>query len=62
MMQNSCGRWPAMKLFAAGNTHRLYQTANAQAVGLYDRLEETFWFVAKDEETEELLFGILSDT
>ena len=51
-----------MKLFAAGNTHRLYQTANAQAVGLYDRLEETFWFVAKDEETEELLFGILSDT
>lgn len=47
---------------AAGNTRRLYQTANAQAVGLYNRLEETFWFVTKDEETEELLFGILSDT
>ena len=61
MMRNSCGRWPAMKLFAAGNTRRLYQTANAQAVGLYDRLEQTFWFVPKNEKIEDQLLETLPD-
>ena len=34
---------------AAGNTRRLYQAMDGQAVGLYDSEECTFWFVTKDE-------------
>ena len=40
---------------AAGNTRRLYQAMDGQAVGLYDNEEGTFWFVAKDETVQERL-------
>ena len=38
-----------------GNTRRLYQAMDGQAVGLYDNEEGTFWFVAKDEAVQERL-------
>ena len=40
---------------AIGNTRRLYQAMDGQAVGLYDNEEGTFWFVAKDETVQERL-------
>ncbi len=40
---------------AAGNTRRLYQAMDGQAVGLYDSEECTFWFVTKDETVQERL-------
>ena len=44
---------------AAGNTRRLYQAVDEQAVGLYDSEEGTFWFVTKDEATQERLEAAL---
>ena len=44
---------------AAGNTRRLYQAMNGQAVGLYDSEESTFWFVANDEAVQEQLETII---
>jgi uncharacterized protein involved in copper resistance len=40
---------------AIGNTRRLYQAMDGQAVGLYDSEEGMFWFVAKDEAVQERL-------
>ena len=44
---------------AAGNTRRLYQAMNGQAVGLYDREEHTFWFITRDEAAQEGLENLL---
>lgn len=40
---------------AEGNTRKLYQAMDGQAVGLYDSEECTFWFVTKDEAAQERL-------
>ena len=44
---------------AVGNTRRLYQAMDGQAVGLYDNEEGTFWFVTKDEATQERLEALV---
>lgn len=44
---------------AAGNTRKLYQAMEGQAVGLYDSEERTFWFVTRDEAAQERLEKML---
>ena len=44
---------------AQGNTRKLYQAMEGQAVGLYDREERTFWFVTRDEAAQERLEKML---
>lgn len=44
---------------AQGNTRKLYQAMEGQAVGLYDREERTFWFVTRDEAAQERLEEML---
>ena len=47
---------------AEGNTRKLYQAMDGQAVGLYDSEERTFWFVTRDEAAQERLENMLGFT
>ena len=47
---------------AEGNTRKLYQAMEGQAVGLYDSEERTFWFVTRDEAAQERLENMLGFT
>lgn len=44
---------------AVGNTRKLYQAMDGQAVGLYDGEERTFWFITKEEAAQEQLETML---
>ena len=44
---------------AQGNTRKLYQAMEGQAVGLYDSEERTFWLVTRDEAAQERLENML---